>query len=380
MRTPIHCIAVLALACAPVISAQTAPARWTVDTKPSVTIGASEADTNDLLTVVVGATRLPDGRILVGDRASFSLRMFSATGKPLRAFGRKGAGPGEVGHLKSLLRCGDSLVTMDIDGQRTSVFSLDGKYVRSFRFGSPQPGYAPYASDCNRNGVFAHFGWETRPDMKGGAYRAMVPFWLSRADSAVQRTVGAFPGSERYGFVVDGQMRGSRPLPLGKQPAIALAADRLYVGTAERYEVRAFDLSGKQVAVIRKPGVTLETTSDDIAYAMDREIAGQPDGARARIERSYAEMPLPKTVPAYAAIRVDARGLLWVQDYPRRKSPTVAWSVFDAQGRQVADVALPVHLEVYEIGDDYVLGRFMDPEESIPQVRLYRLTRPRDRR
>jgi hypothetical protein len=41
----------------------------------------------------------------------------------------------------------------------------------------------------------------------------------------------------------------------------------------------------------------------------------------------------------------------------------------------VAEVQLPVDLEVYEIGLDYVLGRFLNAEESIPQVRMYRLRR-----
>jgi hypothetical protein len=64
-----------------------------------------------------------------------------------------------------------------------------------------------------------------------------------------------------------------------------------------------------------------------------------------------------------------------VQDYPRGKATSVSWSVFDPRGREIAAAELPVHLEVYEIGDDYVLGRFMDPDESIPQVKMFRLHR-----
>ena len=373
MNTPVAHTLVCALLCGPVVATAQAPARWTIDATPVVTIGASEADTNDLLTAVVGAIRLPDGRILVGDLGAYSLRLFSAAGKPLRRFGRKGAGPGEVGYLKSLLQCGDSLVTMDIEAQRVSVFSMEGAYVRSFRFGSPQPARPPYSSVCNRSGTFAHFGWENRTDMKGGVYRASVPFWFSGTDSAVRRVVGSYPGSERYGQVVQDQLRGSRPLPLGKQPTIALADDRFYLGTADRYEIMVFDLSGKQVTTIRKSISNLETTPDDIQYAIEKEVGGRGPEIRARVERSYAEMQLPKTIPAYAAMKVDARENLWVQDYPRTKSPVVQWTVFDPRGREIAAVALPVYLEAYEIGDDYVLGRFLDPEESIPQVRLYRL-------
>ena len=324
--------------------------------------------------VVVGATRLADGRILVGDRGSVNLKLFAADGKYLRSFARKGKGPGEIQYLKALLRCGDSVFTLDIDGDRTSVFSLEGKYVRVFRFGSPQGG-PPYRSARNRNRVFVHFGWEVRKQMTAGAYRGPVPFWISGADSAVRRVFGDFPGSERLGQVVDGVMRGSRPLPLGKQPDVAIGADRVYIGTADRYEIGIYEFSGKEIGTIRKADVDLKTTRADIDNEMAKEIASCGDACKDRIERHYATIPFPRTVPAYVSLRVDFDGNLWVQEFPRARSATVTWTVFTPQGRQLAGVSLPTHLEVYEIGPDYVLGRFLDPSESIPEVRLYRLRR-----
>lgn len=40
-----------------------------------------------------------------------------------------------------------------------------------------------------------------------------------------------------------------------------------------------------------------------------------------------------------------------------------------------ATVPLPTALEVYEVGRDYVLGRYVDADESVPEVRLYAVTR-----
>ncbi|MCC6928411.1 MAG: hypothetical protein IT359_05390 [Gemmatimonadaceae bacterium] len=375
MRYSSRCVAVLLIHAVSVAGWSQSPARWTVAPNPTVTIGGAAADTTDLLTAAVGATRLPDGRILVGDNADFSLRLFTASGRFLRAYGRKGNGPGEIGQLGALLRCGDSLVTFDLDGDRASVFSPDGRYVRSFRFDAPGASRSPYQSRCNSNGFFAHFGWEPESDTKTGVYRPLVPFWLSGTNPAVRRVFGRFAGSERYGSVATNGVFGSRPLPLGKQPVVAVGTNRVYLGTGDRYEILVFDFSGKQLAPIRKGGVDLETTSDDIRYAKEREIANSGPRARASVERDYSAMPLPKTVPAYAGLVVDADGHLWVQDYPRGRATTVSWSVFAPDGRLVAEIPLPVHLEVYEIGRDYVLGRFLDPDESVPQIRLYRLNR-----
>ena len=72
---------------------------------------------------------------------------------------------------------------------------------------------------------------------------------------------------------------------------------------------------------------------------------------------------------------VDHSGNLWVQDYPRIGAPTVTWRVFARDGAGMARVDLPTHFTAYEIGSDYVLGRHLDPHESIPQVRMYRLRR-----
>jgi hypothetical protein len=371
----VACAAGLLASLASLAAPQAISPRWSVDPEPVVAIGQSDADTNAIFTAVAGATRLPDGRILVGDRGAFTLRLFSPNGKPERAFGRKGAGPGEINYLKSLLRCGDSLVTMDIDGNRTSVFSLDGKFIRLFRFGSPQAGRPPYNTVCNGRGVFAHHGWELMPQMRGGAYRGDVPFWLSGADSAVRHVVGSFPGSERYGQVANGRIAGSRPLPLGKQPAMALSDDRLYIGSADRYEIRSFDLTGKALATIRADRTPYVVTDEDVANARELEIAERGERTRASTERAWAAMPIPKAAPAYGAFQVDDAGNLWVQDYPRARAQTVEWRVFDRRGSPMAQVALPTHLTVYEIGADYILGRYLDPDESIPQVRMYRLRR-----
>lgn len=281
---------------------------------------------------VVGATRLHDGRILVGDRGAFSLKLFAANGQHVRDFGRKGSGPGEIIYLRFLLRCGDSLFTMDIEnGHRVDVLTLQGTYTRTFRFKSPQGGNVPYATVCNRNRVFAHYGWENLKEPKSGVYRQPVPFWLSGPDSTVRKVLGTFDGSERFGIVGRGGA-GSRPLPLGMGPVIAIGRERVYIGTADRYAIMVFDLNGTRVTTITKPNVDLQTTKDDIEYAKEKEIGGGGERRRASVERGYAQMTLPKTIPAYARMVVDVDDFLWVQDYPRAKSATVRWSVFDGRG------------------------------------------------
>jgi hypothetical protein len=349
---------------------------WTLEPRPAVVLGASESDTAGTLEIVVSATRLPDGSILVGDRGDFALRLFGPAGKPVQSFARKGSGPGEVRYLGSMLRCGDSVYTYDIEeGHRMSVFTVTGRYVRTFRFRSPQAAQTPYMTACNDSGDFVHLGWEDRRDMRAGVFRPIVPVWLSRADSTVGRVVDSVPGSERWGSVRDGRIRGTRPLPLGKQPVLGIGRSQVYVGSADRFQIRALGFSGRVAAVLQRPEPPVSVSKSDVRSEIEREIANRGEAARPGVERAYAEMVLPSTLPAYTSLIVDADDFVWVRPYPRGSAPSLRWSVFDSKGISVAEIDVPTHLEVFEIGHDYVLGRYLDPLEAIPQVRLYRLGR-----
>lgn len=351
-------------------------ARWSIDPRPTLVLGDPNKDNAELFGGgLVGATRLPDGKIFVVDRGDYSLKLFDPSGKLVKSLGRKGSGPGELVYAAHLWRCGNDIVVYDIDGYRTTVYGLDGTSKRSFRFTNPAPdGQTPYQSACNSAGTFVHMGWEKRTDMKGGAFRSTVPLWFSGIDSTA-RLFGSMAGSERWGLIVDGRLRGTRPLPLGKQPVIAIGPDRAYVGTADTYEITMYDLQGKVIGKFGKPGVQLATTPADIEMAIEQEIAGQTEARQKSIRESFAEMQLPKTIPAYQRMIVDVEGMVWVQDYRRKSPTTAAWTVFTRDGKQIAEVTLPLHLTVTEIGTDYVLGKFTDPVEDIPQIHMYRLRR-----
>lgn len=347
-----------------------------VSLAPTLIIGDNESDESTTFAGIDGSTRLPDGRIVVGDRGANSIRVFSAEGKPLRQLGRKGSGPGEFLYLAHLYRCGDEIFAYDIqNAYRVTVFSLDLSHKRAFRFGGPD-GNAPYSSAtrCNADKQFIHFGWD-KTGPSDGVSRTLVPFWFSRADDKVGASIGQFSGSERWGKVTSSQTAGSRPLPFGKQPVVAIGSTRAYVGTAETFEIRVFDLSGKRIGLLQDIVTLTPVTRADI----DKEIALTPGNTSAatqkQLEASFASMQLPKTMPAYGAFAVDALDNLWVQAYKRAGTKQVRWTVFAPDGKLLARVLLPTDLTVHEIGRDYILGRYQDADEAVPQVHLYRLTR-----
>jgi hypothetical protein len=347
-----------------------------VSAEPILRIGGDENDESTSFGAITGATKLPDGRIVVGDRGTYNIRVFSPAGKPTEQLGRKGKGPGEIEFLARLYRCGNSLITFDIEnGYRTNVYGLDLKYRREFRFSAPGTGGPPYQYECNAAERFLQYGWTERTAFKEGAFRPPVPFWYTAANATPGVKFADFPGSERWGTKWPDGTFGSRPLPFGKQALIAIGASHGYVTTGDAYEIMVFDLAGKRVGTIRDTGTPAPRTSADLNAEIDRFLAESAKRTRTEAEQYYATFALPQTLPSYSAMRVDANDLLWARDFPRAPSKTVRWSVFSSDGKLVGRVNLPVALEVYEIGKDYVLGQYLDAEAAIPEVRMYRLTR-----
>jgi hypothetical protein len=86
----------------------------------------------------------------------------------------------------------------------------------------------------------------------------------------------------------------------------------------------------------------------------------------------FRQMSRHETFPAYASLRLDRSGYLWVEDYRRPGDEQPVWQVFDPEGVLVTSVHTPEGLRILDIGDDYVLGVVRD-EFDVERVRLHRL-------
>jgi hypothetical protein len=349
-----------------------------VEGQPALRIDGDDRRPESTLERVDGATRLPDGSVLVGDRGAFALKWFAPDGTLRRAFGRTGSGPGEIRYLARLLRCGDSVFTVDIaEGHRVSVFTLDGRFVRHFRFAGPPGQVAPYATVCNGSTRFAHMGWVSMRGAKPGVDRGEVPVWVGRSDGSMSRQIDSLPGSERWVIAIDGKIRGSMPLPFGKEPVLGIGRSRTYVGSANRWEIAVYDSSGRQLPALTTTTPLVPVTPADIRARIDAQVAVRGESERASIEATYAGIAFPASWPPYTALLVDADDHVWVRHSHPMRAQSARWSVFSPSGAFVTDVTLPAALHLFEIGRDYVLGRYRDPDSDLPHVQLHRLARGR---
>src|SRR5690606_5702708 len=87
-----------------------------------------------------------------------------------------------------------------------------------------------------------------------------------------------------------------------------------------------------------------------------------------------AVMTYPSTWPAHGAVEFDAAGYLWVRNPTTYRDSQPDWEVFDETGVWRQTVAVPPRFGVFEIGQDYVLGRWRNADD-VEFVHLYQLRR-----
>jgi len=363
---------------------------WEIVPEATLEIGVVEGEPEYMFSNVEGALLLADGRIAVADRGSSQIRFYNRNGKYLGFVGGPGDGPGELGYIRGMGRCGaDSLYVFEIDFL-TVVYAADGTYVREAR---PYPFNSrerlPYAMRCAENGYYVAVGWE---DLSGpptiGFYRAMAPAWIlapahsgasagaepiGQSGLVVAAELGTVLSSERIG-----RPTGSGPHPFGRAASFAIAPEAVYLGTGESFEVRRYTLEGRLERIIRWRGFDLTISQEDIDAYRENQLAVTPESRRPALERSLAEMPVPPAFPSFDRLEVDRDGNLWAEAFRRPIATDRSWTVLASDGALLGAVSVPPDLVITDIGGDYVLGIATD-ELGIERIRLHAIRKPRSK-
>jgi len=339
---------------------------WRVSPEPLLDLGAVEGDPVLQFHNVSDATRLSDGRVVVANGGSNELRYFDAAGEFLLSVGRDGEGPGEFRVLVWIeATAADSVVAYDWDLFRISVVDPQGTFVRSYQIRQIAEQEFLYATGLFADGSLLAQTLGGRPRM--GAYRDTLTYYRLREGGAEADRLGRFVGGEKF-FWSEGNNRGLADHPFGRASHTA-AGDGLFLhGTADAYELALHALDGSVVRLVRKQHTPLRVTAGDIeAYREDKLST-----AREFWAGLFPHITFPEAMPAYRRALLDREGHIWVEEYRRPSDDMPRWTVFTPDGQLLGTLTAPKGLWIYEIGADYLLGRWRD-ELDVEHVRLYNL-------
>lgn len=210
--------------------------------------------------------------------------------------------------------------------------------------------------------------------LQAGVRRDTAPWIRFDADGTVRDTIARLPGDEMTVALGNGAV-GFGPVDFGRKTFAAMYGDHIYAADNASYQIRVLSPDGTLRQLIRRQRADRPITSEDVQALHRARLAGVTDpNVRRMVEQMTRSADTPDSYPAYQALVVDARGDLWVKDYPRPTDTTATWAVFEPSGTFLGNVHMPGGLRVFEIGDDYVLGSTSD-DLDVPHVVIYRLRR-----
>ena len=339
-----------------------------------MSIGAQEGDTGEMLFDVRDATWLADGRLVVANAGTSELRVFGEDGAYLETWGGQGDGPGEFSAYtpEAVARWpGDSIAADNMFGRRVEIFDSEGNPGRTITLAD---GYHSFLGVLPDGTVLA----KPSAVLRGGLFGAAEPlvrrdedFGLLRPDGALRVSLGTLPGEEWFSSPA-GPM--ATPHPFGRSTIVTTWGDLAVVAPTDRYELRAYRSDGTLVRIIRRDHELRSPTQAELDAMLAGRYADLPEERRMRVLAETADMPLVEFFPAFDALQSDPLGYLWVREYRLPEQARDVWTVFDAEGRVQGFVETPPDLEIFEIGEDYILGATAD-ELDVERVRIWPLDR-----
>jgi len=346
---------------APLLDLRTAERRVLVD------LTGSDSSTRVL---IVGALRLPSGRIAAADAESQRLIYYDAGGNPITTID---LGPLGVGAEK-LFRVSADTVALTGHSTRSPsaiavVFIGNGQVLRRFDVadvrGDLPPGVPIVLGVLSGGQTFIGRLQPLRPALGQSRWIDSITIAVVGPDMRITRVLGTLPG-----VVLAFEDSQPRQVWFAPHAVIASAASTFYYGFGDKYEIAAFSATGETTSVITRSWQRVAVTDADIVAYIDgwgtRWITDTGAVAEAR-KREMRSDPFFEYVPAFSQFLASTSGELWVRtphlvdaqwDGELNRVPLAPseWSVFDHMGRWRGTLMLPGRFLPTDAGSDYVLG------------------------
>lgn len=358
---------------------------WVVATEPSRVLGVLDGDPAYQFSDVSAAALAPDGRLVVADAGSATVRTYDPDGRLLRLLGGEGSGPGEfVRPSQVLIRDDGSVLVWDDATFRVTEFDPTGELAGVATFSREDIGKAvepplyPASGLLLSNGdLIVRLIFKTS-DLPAGRFRPQAGALRVAADQSAIDTILFFRDTEQVSVRLP---KGSFPVapPLARRTTIAIQPNeaRLCIGEQAKPEILCFAPEGQRV-VVRWEAERIPVRLDDPAPRSWRDSMTQLYAQKMTTEaadRILSQVAAPAEYPSYTDHVLDRAGYLWV------KTPAVdgydevdRYLVFTPAGQRIGPVSVPP-VRILEIGDDYLVGVDRD-EFEVQYIKLFRVARP----
>ncbi|MEW5915123.1 MAG: hypothetical protein AB1762_01905 [Gemmatimonadota bacterium] len=331
-------------------------------TPAEVSLGKPERVFAESFAQVRGLRELADGRVLISDRLDKGVVALDFMTNTLRQIGRTGRGPAEY-RLPTALRAlpGDSTLLIDEGNSRIAIIGPDLQIHRSFTLILPG----------------LDFGSGARAVDRAGRFYTQLPGWMNREPNDSVGVVRFDVRSKRVDTLL--KVKGMSWLPPGPRYGMgwvvfapqdvwsATSDGRIAVVRSGDYHVEWYEPNGRVTRGAAVPFEPVPVTmaerrayvrnflensnvggrgGDDALTAVPADMMEEP-----RIQEMAERNTFAATKPAFtdAAPLLGSDGTLWVQRSTKAGAGG-QWDVFDATGRRIHRLRLPVGKHLAGLG------------------------------
>jgi hypothetical protein len=324
------------------------------------------------------------GRIYVLDGMNRRVSVHNSNGRALRAFGRKGEGPGEFGYPTELYFASpDTLKVFDAVLFRATTFSTSGEVLGTIsppgeaRIGQiDEIRFAPNSElymlsyKGFQESLLSALGTAAKGLVRG---RNVIKRWEASAGDWIN--VIEVPGLEVYVDLNEGTILD---VAFAKRPLWAVAPQGLWHADNSRYQFTMYSREGVEVCRIQVAWDPMETSRkerDDYYAAAD--VAEDPRISPqhiTRIRKQREAIPYPDHKPAIRSFLVAQNGDLWIDPTDESTSGSeTTWHILSPTGEPRGAVNLPRRFRPMFIVEDRIYGRELG-DLDVHQVAEYRLS------
>jgi hypothetical protein len=338
--------------------------RLSLDSEPVLVVGTMDGPEEFIFQFLSHARVLPSRNILVADRISGELRIFSMTGELIRSFGGQGEGPAEFRHIGGISLRMDTIVVIDPMLGKQAYFSLDGELLGTDRleqFGATLIGIG---EDGRR-------WWSWFAGVVDGPTQRLTADSIAIGVTGVDHT-----GVRSVSGTIAGWRFDRRPHPFSPVTRPVLFRDSVLIADPMTGRIAVLDIAGRPARFIdvRLPQVD----NADAWRLLEEQVRTRPD------LRSMQDVEIPRIdrLPRMAAILVDGSDRIWVKQYdPSEDAHWLGgwaggeggeWLVVDADGSVVSSIAVPSRAVPLHIGANVLMARLRD-EWDVQYLAVYRL-------
>ena len=285
-----------------------------------------------------------EGTVFVEDSNLVQICCFDSSGNYIRAFGKKGKGPGEFETLRFTLSQDGRIFAMDSVNARISILDMKGNYINGFKVLNISGGWNKIYSDRNDN---LYISKERRTE-KG------YMMSIHRFDQEGNETLnyGEFPGDLFLWRKRGDKMSPSRSSSTPTTIWIVSDNGRLYTGYSDDYLISVYDQEG------------------DLLFKFGRKYKPMPD------TENWLE-GISEHLPAFFRSWImDDAGNVWIELISLNWPQDMTYDIFSPDGIYLKQVQIKHRIITIKNQRAYCI---VPSEEELPLVKRYRMIETLDK-